>query len=126
MMTLRLKARSETFTVGPTEEIVFRGDEILIPGQAAAIARFERDAWIHAGKRCNVLECRAFVILQFEDSNENVGSRIGPRSLLCVRNRYVYAGRERVAKLHATNCWFQTGRQQSWPVLRVVLAGTRP
>ena len=45
---------------------------------------------------------------------------VGPRTFVALRGQYVFAGRERIAKLDAaTQMWIQTGTPAEWSVLRI-------
>jgi hypothetical protein len=48
---------------------------------------------------------------------------IGPRPVIYVRGLYLFAGRERVAKLSTVGAqWTHVGRMDSWPVVRILPA----
>src|SRR5688572_5434944 len=99
MLSLKFKSSGATYTVGPSRWIEFRGGELFLEGRAEPSARYESGAWIHLGSRCSYLECRAILSLCFVDADGHIRGSVGPRAVMCVRDRYVFAGRERVAKL---------------------------
>jgi hypothetical protein len=110
--------------VGDTvDALELQGGKMFIPGQTQPLASYRHDAWTHAGHRCIQIECRAILFIQFEAQDGTAGPRIGPRPSLTLRGRYLFAGRERIARLTSTGGeWSRTGRNDGWPVVRIASA----
>jgi hypothetical protein len=126
MLLLRLRSPGATYTADPSPSIELRGGEIFLEGHAEPTARYESGAWLHSGCRCTYLECRAILSICFVDVDGNIRSSVGPRAVVCVRDRYVFAGRERVAKLTLNRgVWVRPNKPEAWPVLRLVPGGPR-
>jgi hypothetical protein len=121
MLSLSLRSTGATYAVGPSEWIEFRGGQIFMEGRAEPIARYESGAWIHSGRRCFFLESRALLSICFVDSDGRPRIVVGPRAVVCVRDRYVFAGRQRLAKLTPDRgVWTRLNTSEEWPVLRIV------
>jgi hypothetical protein len=86
------------------------------------VARYQ-SGWVLDGKRCNDVECRAMLSMQFEDSTGRIGPVIGLRTVFYFRGVYAFAGRERVAKLDPlAGTWLRADTQKSWGRIRILPA----
>ena len=122
MLYLKFKSASASWTIGPADFIALRGPEVVFPHHPSPVARYD-SGWVLEGKRCNYVECRALLSVQFEDSTGQVGPVIGLRTTFYLRGMYAFAGRERIAKLEPlANAWLRTDTQESWPQLRILPA----
>jgi hypothetical protein len=121
MLSLSLRSTGATYTVGPSAWIEFRGGQVFLEGRAEPIARYETGAWVHSGRRCFYLECRAILCICFLDVNGRPRSVAGPRALMCIRDCHMFAGRQRLAKLTPDRgLWTRLNTSEGWPVLRIV------
>jgi hypothetical protein len=74
-----------------------------------------------SSKRCSFLECRAILSIYFVDVNRRPWNVVGPRAVLCIRDRYAFAGRQRIAKLSPDQGVSKPlNAFEEWPVLRIV------
>jgi hypothetical protein len=120
MLWLVLKTSSARYTVGPADAIEFRGTKIFLPQRAEPVARYHSGSWIYSGHRCVLVECRAVLSIEFEDAAGNAGPRVGPRSVFHVRDRFAFAGRERIASLSVqADEWTLPGSNGSWSLIRL-------
>jgi hypothetical protein len=121
MLWLVLKTSSVSYTVGPVDSLEFRGTQIFLPRRAQAVAQYSGGAWNHMGNRCSSLDCRALLSLEFEDAAGQVDARIGPRPAFHVRDRYAFAGRQRIAHLSVvTGEWTRLDTKRACSLIRVL------
>jgi hypothetical protein len=119
-LVVTFKASNATYTVGPAETVEFRGTDVFVFDRVEPLATYRSGFWIYRGFACATLECRGLVSVEFADQAGKGGPQVGPRPSMHVRDRYAFAGRERLATLSLrTGEWFRPSRE-AWPVMRVV------
>jgi hypothetical protein len=120
LLLVTFKASNATYTVGPAEAVEFRGADVFVFDPVEPLATYRSGFWIYRGFSCATLECRGFVSVEFVDQAGNGGPQVGPRPSMRVKDRYAFAGRERLATLSLrTGEWFRPSRE-AWAVMRVV------
>ncbi len=119
MLQLSFKRPGKSSRLDPAVAIEFRGGELFVGG-TANIARYAAGQWVYASERWDYLECTTRVLLRFQDLSGRAGPLVGPRQSIRVRDRFAFAGRERVATLNPlTGLWQVHGTKEMWPLLRV-------
>jgi hypothetical protein len=121
MLLLAFKRPGRSSVLGPVQAIEFRGNELFIGGGTKAEASYIGGGWTFENERWTYAECQAQVVVRLEDHSGSVGKIVGPRPSLKLRDRFIFAGRERVATLLPGRArWQGVGSQQSWPIVRVL------
>jgi hypothetical protein len=120
MLRLSFKRLGLSSSLEAKDLLEFRGSELCVDNQTAPIGRYGPGYWIYANERWPYAECRSAVILRFEAYDGQTGPVIGPRHSLLLRDRFIFAGRERIATLLPNRGrWQVAGGDESWPILRV-------
>jgi hypothetical protein len=121
MLFLSFRGLGRSSSLGPVESIEFRGGAIFTEGDATARAHYMAGQWVFADRRWPYAECKAWLLLQFADYHGQMGPLVGPRPSMRLRDRFIFAGRERVATLlPIEQRWRVAGKHESWPVLRML------
>ena len=120
MLRLTFKALGRSRSLESPEGIELRGSELFSAGSTTSRARYSLGYWLFANERWPSAECDSHVVIRFEDSNGDVGPVIGPRPSMRIRDRFLFAGRERIATLLPEESrWRVVGGHQSWPILKI-------
>jgi hypothetical protein len=121
MLLLVFRRPGQRSSLGPVPAFEFRGGELFIGGAATSVAQYTPGSWTFANTRWSHAECRTRILVRLEDDNGQIGATFGPRPYMQVRDRFIFAGRERVATLLPDNArWQAVGKSGSWPIVRVV------
>jgi hypothetical protein len=75
---------------------------------------------VFGGVSYSSIECHSFLTFRLEGTDGSDPLVVGPRRLMCMRNRYLFAGREHLATLDpVTGLWNSRGRKKSWPLIQI-------
>ncbi len=122
MLLLAFKRLGQSSLLGPVDAIEFRGGELFIGGATTPVGRYTPGYWTFANERWTYAECKSHILIRLEDHDGRVGAVFGPRPSMRLRDRSIFAGRERVATLLPVKARWQAVEQSgvSWPILRVL------
>ncbi len=108
-------------TIGPIHSIECSGGSMRISDSGERVAHYQSGYWLHRGMRCTTVQCRSMLWIQFAGEAGTVGPVAGPRTVVVFRGPYVFAGRERVAKLGLrSDGWVQTATAKTWTMIRIL------
>jgi hypothetical protein len=120
MLMLRLRSAGTSRAIGPSDWIQLRGTELFTSIDPVRVAHYETGDWIHGQTRSVGFECRAILSIQFEDPAWGVSPMLGPFPVMHVRDRFIFGGRMRLAKLSpAEGRWVPTGSDKGWRIVHV-------
>src|SRR5690242_5259841 len=120
MMLLQFKAAGAPPSQTAAAWIEFRVGEIFAGAEHMPVARYVESCWVFNGVRYSSIECRGFLNFRLEGAEKVAPLVVGPRPLMRVRNRYLFAGREHLATLDATSgLWIARQRKHTAVTIRV-------
>jgi hypothetical protein len=120
MMLVEFKAAGLPANQQMRAWIEFRAGELFAGTQEIPIARYVDSYWVSNGMRYSSIECRCFLNFRLEDPDSVAPLIVGPRPLLRVRSRYLFAGREHLATFDATvGLWIARHRKFRAVTIRV-------
>jgi hypothetical protein len=121
MLLLTFQRPGHSKSLGPALEFKLRGAELFIDSEKAPIAQYVAAYWTFAGERWAYAACQTRVSIQLEDDDGRLIARIGPRPSCRLREKFIFAGRERVLTLlPAQRLWQQAGSTNTGSVVRVL------
>jgi hypothetical protein len=92
-----------------------------VGSETAPIAQYLAAHWTFAGERWAYAACQTRVLIQLENDDGHLIARIGPRPSCRLRDRFIFAGRERVLTLlPAQQLWQLADSTETGSVVRVL------
>lgn len=120
MLTLLFRMPGASRRLFEVEWIEFRGAVMHTSIHSEPLAHYDSGNWLHGGTGCLVVECSGILSIQLEAQNGNAGPVLGPFPAMRIRDRHLFGGRARIAKLApVTGRWATAGVEAGWSVLRV-------
>jgi hypothetical protein len=121
MLLLTFQRLGHSKSAGPAPEFRLRGAELFVGSEGPPIARYALGHWTFANERWTHAACQTRVWIQLEDDDGRLVARIGPRASCRLRDRFIFAGRERVLTLlPAQQLWQLAGSTETGSVVRVL------
>jgi hypothetical protein len=110
-------------SVGPLAWIECSGGTVFLPDSPQPVGEYRLGSWVYQGERYAQVECRSMLYVRFRNPEGAESPLLGPRTFVCLRGPYAFAGRALIAKLDsATQVWIQTGTSVQWSVMRIETA----